>query len=211
MIDPGRFPGFIVTDHPLKGLYLTRHYREGSDPFAVISDLPRETAIELCTKFASQRRVGDGSGGQAAYFDGRIETENWLRESAQNAGVEIKKQNPVYFTLTTDDQTLKAHDGMKAVSIPAEQADLKSCSFTFGDSMGNRTSNAPPESAHPLQDAVLNAGQAAKAIATYGIAGDYLNGGRYIEVQMWAQPDEPRAAAVTSAKTSPKISSSATL
>ena len=197
-----------MADHPLKGLYLTRLYHEGCDPFAVVTDQPREQALETCSKFAPWRRVGDGEGGQEAYLDGRIETENLLRESARNAGVDIKKDHPVYFTLTTEDQTDKAPNGMKAISIPAEQVNLKNCSFTFGDSMGNRTSNAQKEAAHPLQDAVLNADQAAKAIQTYGIPGDYIKGGRYIEVQMWAQPqaaenlnNQPQAPA---ARTSPK-------
>ena len=199
-----------MADHPLKGLYLTRLYHPGTDPFAVISDLPRAEALELCSKVAPHRRVGDGSGGQEAYLDGRIETENWLRESAKNAGVEIAKQNPIYFTLTAEDQTDKAPNGMKAVSIPAERVNLKSCSFTFGDSMGNRTSNAPPDAAHPLQDVVLNVAQAATLIASNGIPGDYIKGGRYIEVQMWAQPgaETARAPAV---KPSTKASSSLAL
>jgi hypothetical protein len=168
--------------------------------------------VELCTKFASQRRVGDGSGGQTAYFDGRIETENWLRESARNVGVEIKKQNPIYFTLTAEDQTDKASNGMKAVSIPAELADLKSCSFTFGDSMGNRTSNAPPEAAHPLKDVVLNADQAATLVHTNGLPGDYIKGGRYIEVQMWVQPQTGASTApVQKANPAVKASFSAAL
>lgn len=198
-----------MADYPLKGLYLTRLYHEGCDPFAVVTDLPREQALEYCAKYAPWRSVGDGSGGQEAYLDARIEVENLLREAARNAGVEVRKQHPIYFALTPDDQTNKAPDGMRAVSIPAEHADLKNCSFTFGDSVGNRTSNAPPEAAHPLQDAVLNAGQAAKAIATYGLQGDYIKGGRYIEVQMWAVPQTATPPA-NAAKPAVKIRSSAT-
>ncbi len=177
-----------MADSPLKGLYLTRLYNAKSDPFAVVSDLPRDQAVILCADVAPWRRVGDGSGGQEAYFDGRVETENFLRDSARAAGVDIKKQNPIYFTLTAEDQTDKAPQGMKAVSIPAEQADLKSCSFTFGDSMGNRHVHEKPETTHPLQDAVLNARQIAMVVAKEGLPGDYIKGGRYIEAQMWTAP-----------------------
>ena len=180
--------GRAMADHPFKGLYLTRLYHEGCEPFAVVTDLPRDEALAYCEKFAPWRRVGDGAGGQEAYLDGRIETENWLRMSAQSAGVDIQKQNPIYFTLTAEDQKDKAPEGMKAVSIPVNSAILKYCSFTIGDSMGNRTSNAPQEAAHRLQDVVLNAAQAATVIDADNIPGDYIKGGRYVEVQMWVRP-----------------------
>jgi hypothetical protein len=174
--------------HPLKGYYLTRVYHEGADPFQVISDLSMEAAAEMCAKVAPHRRVAGKKGDHHAYMQGRLETEDWLRENASAVGVRIDKQNPVYFTLTREPQEDKAPAGRKVISIPAEQIDLSCCSFTYGDSM-NRTSSSPQGfQPHPLEGTVLNAVQAAAAITSIGIKGDYLNGGRYFEVQMWANP-----------------------
>jgi hypothetical protein len=179
-----RFRG-VMAGCQFKDLYLTRLYHEGSDPNASVLKLPREEAIKKCEELAPWRRYG-GKEGQEAYLDGRIETENLLRESARNAGVDIKEPHALYFTLTAEDQTKMAPAGKKILSIPVEKANLKNCSFTFGDSMGNRTPGAPTDAAHPLQDVVMNADQIAKVVAKEGIPGDYLKGGRYIEVQMWA-------------------------
>jgi hypothetical protein len=194
--------------NPLQGLYLTRLYREGSEPFEVVTDKPKTEAIALCSKFASQRRVGDKVGDQAAYIEGRIETENWLRAGAQSAGVDIRKQNPVYFCLTTEPQTVGPHTGLKAISIPADQFDLSCCSFTYGDSMGNHTVKLPEGvEPHPLQNAVLNAEQAAQAIKSFGLGSDYIKGGRYVEIQVWANPAEA-AGLKTQGAATPAVSSS---
>lgn len=199
-------------ENPLKGLYLTRIYRD--EPFRVVSDLPKDEAIAICSKFAPGRRMADKLGDQEAYMEGRIETENWLRSSAANAGVDIRKQNPVYFCLTTEPQEGKAQHGMKAISIPAEKFDLSCCSFTYGDSMGNHTTVLPEGvQPHPLQGAVLNAEQTAQAIKSFGLQGDYINGGRYIEVQVWANPAEATTMdlkTITAAAPARPLSSSST-
>jgi hypothetical protein len=177
-----------MADSPLKGWYLTRVYQEGAAPFEVVTDKPRGEAVGLCSKFAGHRQVAGHPDDQEAYMDGRIETENWLRDSAKAAGVDIRKQNPVYFTLQQyphRDEDLKP--GKRAVSIPATQADLSACSFTYGDSVGNRTSTSS-EGPGPLDGVVMNAQQIARLLETTKVEGDYIKGGRYIEVQMWAVP-----------------------
>jgi len=187
----------VSEECPLKGLYLTRVYRE--EPFRVVSDMPKAEAVAICSKFAPQRHCGK-KGDQEAYMEGRIETENWLRESAASVGVDIRKQNPVYFYLTAEPPETTLPDGKKTISFPAEDFDLSCCSFTHGDSMGNHTAKLPEGvEPHPLQNAVLNAAQTAQAIKSFGINGDYINGGRYIEVQVWADPRE--AAGLTAATT----------
>jgi hypothetical protein len=188
---PQEFQGSMA-NHPFKGYYLTRMYREGSEPFAVVSDLPREEAVALCSKFAPNRRVGGGEGGQAAYMEGRVETENWLRESASAVGIHIRRQNPVYFVLTKESQEHLAPNGRRIVSIPVEDVDLSCCSFTHGDSIGNRTSTSR-EGAHPMDRVVMTAAQMEAALKVHPADGDYIKGGRYVEVQMWTTPSLPAA------------------
>jgi hypothetical protein len=196
----------FMADPPLQGYYLTRVYREGSGPFDVVTDKPRAEAVALCSKFASHRQVAGHPGDQEAYMDGRIETENWLRTSAQAVGVDIRRDNPIYFTLQKyphRDEDLKP--GKKAISIPVEEVDLSTCSFTYGDSVGNRTSTSR-EGPGPLDGVVMNATQIAKLLETTKVDGDYFKGGRYIEAQMWETP-APESAS-TAAKPAVKTSSS---
>ncbi|MBI1214365.1 MAG: hypothetical protein GC185_00935 [Alphaproteobacteria bacterium] len=175
-------------DSPLAGYYLTRVYHGNAEPFAVVTDQQAATAVEFCSKFAPCRSVGDGSGGQEAYLDKRREVEDWLRQTARQEGIDIRKQNPVYFTLTKEPQDSTLNDGRKVLSIPAEQIDLSVFSFTVGDSMGNFL--GPERDDHPLRLAVLTARQVEKIVEKEGVSSDYLKGGRYIEVQMWA-PSPP--------------------
>lgn len=195
-----------MAEHPLKGLYLTRHYNGQSDPFEVITDKPFDEAVALASKFAGKRYVNGRKDDQEHYMRVRLETEDWLRSNAEALGIDIRKQHPVYFVLTTEPQEDKAKNGMKAVSFPAEQFDLSCCTFTYGDSMGNR--NTPDgEAPNPLAGRVMDAKGASDAIKAHGMPGDYISGGRYMEIQIWAHPpDAVLPAAKASTPTAPAVS-----
>jgi hypothetical protein len=179
-----------MNKNPLKGYYLTRVYK-GDDPFMTIMDLFREDAIAMCRKKTPYRRANMRKDDDpiAAYYDERLATENWLRENARTAGVDIKAQHPIYFALATKPEP--ADSGRNAVSIPAEEVDLSNCSFTFDDSFINYAcveKRAYDSEEHPLRGVVLNAEQAAAAVKKFGLLGTYDKGSRYVEVQMWSRP-----------------------
>ncbi len=186
-----------MSENPLKGYYLTRVYTQDGNPFQTVMDLVREEAAALCKRVTPNRRVGgavEEADQQIAYIDARVGVEDWARESAKAVGVEIKKEHPIYFTLTAEPET--SAPGRKVISIPAENIDLSCCSFTYGDSFNNSPKASPaappgkPTTAIPdsLHGTVFNAVQMKKVVEKYGVPGIYEKGQNYIEVQMWARP-----------------------
>jgi hypothetical protein len=185
-----------------EGYYLVRAYHPDADPFAVLSDLLRENIVDVCEKARPeivQSLVKDGYD----YMEERREVETWLREGARAGGVDIRKENPVYFALTRDpiafaNNYRRARDPHKsdrnAIIIPASEMDLSACSFTYDDSFpGHKVSRGVPLRGglqpHPLCGVVFNAPQMAEALKTYGEPKPAVPGGfRYIEVQMWDRP-----------------------
>lgn len=180
-----------MKENPLKGYYLTRIYG-GDNPFTTVMDLFREEGVALCQKIAPNRGMGKNPD-QAAYLAAREKVEDWLRESAKESGVDIREKNPIYFALTDKPEPSTAK--RQVVSIPADEVDLSSCSFTYDDSFNShrafttggreRANNDVP--AHPMHGKVLNAEQLAEALKTHAPLGHYDEKGRYIEVQVWAR------------------------
>jgi len=202
-----------MSNNELDGYYLMRAYHKDADPCAVVSDLLRENAADVCEKIVPWRWKSGGHD----YIEKRITVENWLRENARTIGVDMRKENPVYFSLTVDPEYLsswlyhaKAFSGMKVVAIPASEVDLSICSFTYGDSFEvhrNAVAVAQYDPLDPLRDrslqwpydyslsrTVLNAEQLPEGIKFCGEPHPLT--GRYIEVQMWDKPSMAAASPV---------------
>jgi hypothetical protein len=200
-----------MSDFGLDGYYLVRAYYEGADPFAVVTDMPCEKLTDIFKKATPERVEGPNRGcDDYDYMERRTEIENWLRDGARAIGVDIRKENPVYFALTRDpeafardfrwgvDASLRSE--RKFIVIPVSEVDLSTCTFTHDDSFishkvfAGRLGSVP----HPLQGIVFNTQQIVEALKTYGEPGEL----RYIEAQMW---DRPSAAVKAAAKTGPPV------
>lgn len=189
----------------LEGWYLVRAYHKDAEPFAVLTDVLRENMAEICEKVAPVRTPGLAE--DYDYMEERREVENWLRESAKAGGVDIRKENPVYFALTRDPEAFASYmqkpmpgypqrADREVIVIPASEADLSACSFTYDDSFGSHSAISGEDqgvSRHALHGIVFNAKQMTEALKIHGEPGSP----RYIEVQMW---DKPSIAAMPVAK-----------
>jgi hypothetical protein len=184
----------------LDGWYLVRAYYKDAPPFAVLTDL-RENAEDICKKV----RTGIGAAKDYDYMKERAETETWLQQGAQAAGVDIRKEHPVYFVLTRNPEAyanwaLKPMPGnsqraeRKIMIIPASEVDLSTSSFTYDDSFPSHqvSLGIPLRSGlkpGPLDGIIFNAQQIAEAVKIYGEPKPPVPGGfSYIEVQMWDKP-----------------------
>lgn len=175
------------------GWYLVRVYNKDAEPFATASDLPRENALDVFKKVAP-RIVLDLAEGQDDMAE-RTKVEDWLRAGARATGVDIRKENPVYFALTRDPAALIDYLGgdvdKKVIVIPTSEADFSASSFTYDDSFPNykASQGVPFHGPNPLHGTVFNAEQMREALKVYGEPkADPLSSPRYIEVQMWDKP-----------------------
>jgi hypothetical protein len=206
-----------MSDNELDGYYLVRAYNPDAEPFAVLTDL-RENAADVCKK----ARPGIGAEKDYDYMKERAEVENWLRGGARAIGVDIRKENPVYFVLTRDPEAYAGYARRpmsgnserakkKVIAIPASEIDLSACSFTFDDSFPSyKISRGLPLNGcagprHPMNGLILNAKQTLTALKTYGepkTDGMPHGAFRYIEVQMW---DKLSIAAMPAARMIPPV------
>jgi len=157
-----------------------RAYHKDAHPFATVMDLSREEALDVYKKVAPV--VVDNLAKGKDHLKQRKDIENWLREGARASGVNVRRENPVYFALTRDPEAVGAvlqpmsnAADKKVIVIPAVDADLSVCSFTY----------APHRDVSRTMDEVIcNAQQIAEIVKTY----DERAWGRCIAVQMWDKP-----------------------
>jgi hypothetical protein len=168
-----------------------RSYAKDADPYAVITDLPEDEALDVAIKNDPQR-------GEDNYRQ-RVKTENWLRSQAQQSDVNMQKATPAYFAFTDDPAFVLSHvpEHKESIIIPLENIDLSSWTFTMDDhffaefSSGEKDCIGAPSHAkpHPLHGHVLNAAQLVQALETFGLPENPFENN--IEAQMWAP--EPQA------------------
>lgn len=187
----------------LQGYFLVRGYHKDASPYAIVTDLSMEEAVALCEAVEPERGMDElseeGVRDQDGYMQRRIQTENWLRDAARASGVDMAKDNPVYFAFTreperfTDTMNARRPD-TKIVIFPAHELDLSTWSFTMDDHFfAALDSDAAQEGvldgyeSHPLHRKVLSASELVAAIDEYGYPEDEFK--HNFEAQMWA--DEP--------------------
>jgi len=202
---------FTSGANPLDGFYVLRGYDPAIGAMPSVMDLPKGEAIALMEKIHGHRGTGDadenGKRPQEKYYNERKATDDWLRE---NAGAVMERQNPIFFALTNDPETVKKHmsaAGSEVLVVPLKDLDLSKWSFTFDDSMANFFAREGKSffrsDEHPLHGTVMDAEKLAKAIAQYGTK---LPDGspRNFEAQYWS--DKPLTGEVVPApdRASPK-------
>lgn len=177
----------------LDGFYVLRGYDRAAGVMSSVMDLPKPDAIALMEKIHGHRGTGDadenGKRSQEKYYNERKATDDWLRE---NAGVVKDRQNPIFFALTNDPDTVKKFmtaSGSDVLVVPLKDLDLSKWSFTFDDSMANFFAREGKSffrsDEHPLHGTVMDAAKLAKAIAQYGT--NLPDGSpRTLEAQYWS-------------------------
>gem|GEM_PF-1087768 len=201
-----------ATPAGLQGWYLLRAFSNapGVGCMDSLMDLPEKDAIKTMEQIHPHRGSGpadeNGNRPQAAYYAERKEADDWLRRSAAElAGVQMERQNPVFFAFTNDlDTVLHAmmkDGGSDILVVPVEKADLSKFTFTFGDSMGNHLllqgKEAFLSARHDMNGQVMNARDLAEALQKHGAGPDG------IEAHYWSRR-EPEGRIIKGTPAAPK-------
>jgi hypothetical protein len=183
----------------LRGWYLLRGFSADFDPLSTIMDMPKDEAIAKMEEVHPTRGIEEpdenGHRDQKKYYQLRADADSWVRD---NSDALKDRQNPVFFALTQDPETVRANmnsPGNKVLVMPLQDADLSKFSITFDDSMGNYRTTVLNTKAtgingeflpdiSPMHGTVMNARQFADAIAAHGTT-DATGGPRNIEAQYW--------------------------
>jgi hypothetical protein len=117
--------------------YLTHYYN--TVPFRSLSALSKSEALRVMEDLCDDSPFFERFKEPIAYWDNRLETENWLRDSFIQKGGKPKVKYPLYAVLGSaawiENYSFSAGFAVDKVQIPVSIFNENEISFTFPDSM----------------------------------------------------------------------------
>ncbi len=170
-------------------MYLYHYYDKKIGPFKNLSELPTDEANEILHEIAINKPHVQCAKRQVDYMQARIYYERILREEFIKKGGLIERTVPHYMVVEHSPWLSTWYENSTFIKIPIEKFNLKTLSFTYGDS-------------HPTFSEKVNDGKEYRKklytyeeilgiIRKYGLPQDWNDDGkygpeRYIEVHVWS-------------------------
>ena len=173
-------------------MYLYHFYDRRTGPFKSLTKISPEEAKEVLAKIKEERPDSMCAARNDEYVEKRRNTEAILkREFAAKGGV-IETDSPHYMVVEFSPWLSTWYEQSEYIRIPIEEFDLKTVSFTYGDSMPTFSDRV--NDGKEYRKKVYMYDEIVKLIEKYGLPQDWNDDGRhgperYIEAHVWS--DKP--------------------
>lgn len=170
-------------------MYLYHYYDRAVGPFKNLSDISVEEAKRILDEIKRSKPDVQCAKRQLTYIEDRLHYEEILREKFFKKGGIIKRQVPHYMVVEQSTWLSTWYQECAYITIPIEEFDLTTVSFTYGDShptfSPRITDNKEYRKKLYLYDEIV------EVIDRYGLPQDWNNDGkfgpeRYIEAHIWS-------------------------
>lgn len=171
---------------------LYHYYDRRSGPFVNLSDLPLEEAKSVLNTIKTARPCSQCAQRHDKYVEYRRNCEAILRREFEKKSGLIQRPAPYYLVVEHSPWLSTWFEECGVVKIPIEEFDLRTLSFTYGDSMP--TFSPAIQDGKEYRHKLYTYPEILDVIARYGLPQSWNDDGkngpeRYIEVQVWS--DEP--------------------
>ena len=169
--------------------YLYHFYDRRSGPFKSLTKLSSEEASEVMRKIRKERPDSFGAERQDEYVEKRKACEAILRREFAAKGGIMEIDSPHYMVVGFSPWLSTWYEQSEYVKIPIEEFDLKTVSFTYGDSMP--TFSDKVNDGKEYRKKLYTYDEIVKLIEKYGLPQDWNGDGkfgpeRYIEAHVWS-------------------------
>ena len=170
-------------------LYLYHYYDKTIGPFKNLSDISIEEANEVLCKIKATKPDVQCAKRQADYMQARLYYENILRNEFIKKGGIITRQSPHYMVIEHSPWLSTWYDNSAFIKIPIEEFDLRTVSFTYGDS--HPTFSDRVNDGKEYRKKLYTYDEIIEIISKYGLPQDWNDDGkygpeRYIEAHIWS-------------------------
>ena len=170
-------------------MYLYHFYDRRSGPFKSLTKLPPEEAQEVLTKIKEERPDSLCAARQNEYVENRRNCEALLRREFAAKGGIMEIDSPHYMVVEFSPWLSTWYEQSEYIKIPIEEFDLKTVSFTYGDSMP--TFSDKVNDGKEYRKKLYTYDEILKVIEKYGLPQDWNDDGkfgpeRYIEAHVWS-------------------------
>lgn len=173
----------------MDAIFFYHYYDKTVGPFASLSDIPVDEAKAVLNEIKKSKPNAQSALRSPEYVQRRHRCERIVKEAFLKKGGLIQREFPHYMVIEHSPWLATWFENGAFVKIPMAEFDLRTVSFTYGDSM-------PAFSPQEISDReyfrqVYTHAEIIKIIEKYGLPQDWNDDGkhgyeRYIEAQIWS-------------------------
>ena len=169
-------------------MFLYHYFDKTIGPFKNLSDLPIDDANRVLKEIADTKPNVYCAKRSSEYMQARLYYENILRNEFQNKGGLISRQVPHYMVVEHCPWLSSWYENSSYIRIPIEEFDLRTLSFTYGDS--HPTFSDKVNDGKEYRKKLYTYDEILGVIEKYGLPQEWNEDGtygpeRYIEVHVW--------------------------
>ncbi len=170
-------------------MYLYHYYNKNTKPFLNLSELHIEDANALLNEIRLTKPDSFCAKRPPEYMKNRFYFENILREEFKKKGGRMERNVPHYMTVEHSPWLSSWYEECAYIKIPIEEFDVKTLSFTYGDS--HPTFSDRVNDGKEYRKKLYTYEEILQVIDKYGLPQDWNPDGalgpeRYIEVHVWS-------------------------
>ena len=170
-------------------MYLYHYYNKNTQPFLNLSDLELEEANSVLEEIRRTNPNAFCAKRQPEYMEKRLYYENILREEFKKKGGKIERNVPHYMTVEHSPWLSSWYEDCAYIKIPVEEFDLRTLSFTYGDS--HPTFSDRVNDGKEYRKKLYMYDEILQIIDKYGLPQKWNADGtfgpeRYVEVHVWS-------------------------
>lgn len=170
-------------------MFLYHYFDKTVGAFISLSDLSINEAADVLNTIKSTKPNTQNASRHDKYVEYRRNCENIIRAEFIKKGGIVKKESPHYMVVEHSPWLSTWHENSSFIKIPVEEFDLRTVSFTYGDSMPTFSPNINDGKEYRMK--LYNYNEIILIIEKYGLPQDWNDDGkygpeRYIEAQIWS-------------------------
>lgn len=170
-------------------MYLYHYYDKIIGPFRNLSDVSVEEANRVLKEIAEKKPNVQCAKRTPDYMKMREYYENILRTEFQKKGGLIQRNIPHYMVVEHSPWLSTWYENSTFIKIPIEEFDLRTVSFTYGDS--HPTFSERVNDGKEYRKKLYTYDEILEVIAKYGLPQDWNDDGRfgperYVEAHIWS-------------------------
>jgi hypothetical protein len=172
-------------------VFLYHYFDETIGPFVNLSDIAIDEAKAVLDSIKKQKPNVQCALRQASYMEDRYYYEDILRTEFAKKGGIIKKKSPHYMVVEHSPWLNTWFDSCSYIKISIDEFDLKSVSFTYGDSHPTFSPRPRADDWKEYRRQLYTYDEILLVIEKYGLPQVWNNDGaygpeRYIEAHIWS-------------------------
>jgi hypothetical protein len=172
-------------------IYLYHYFDTSIGPFVSLSDIPMDDAKAILNAIKETKPNVQSAKRHPEYMEDRHYYEEILRTEFAKKGGIISRKSPHYMVVEHSPWLSTWFENCAYIKIPIEEFDLKTVSFTYGDSHPVFSPRVNKMDGKEYRKKLYTYDEILEIIKKYGLPQDWNNDGtygpeRYIEAHIWS-------------------------